>query len=199
MADLITAAQVLQTGTPFAKIFAALPAAEQAALVTDASADVEEVCRRTFAQQTYDETYDGSGTARIWLRQKPVVAVSAVYINGDALDNTFLSAWSFDRDTGELARGDGQDDERFAPWFPRGRRNIRVVYAAGYLTVPRTVQRAVIFTVQYLWQRGVRNGLYKSESIGKYSYELVEPLPGQLLPGYMMQLLNNYVQDDGPL
>lgn len=201
MADLITSQDVLNLGPPFSTVFANLPTDEQAALISTASAAVEDFCRRKFTQTTYTETYDGSGIGRIWLRQKPVIAVSAVLINGDALENTYESAWHFNADTGELTRSDGQDDIRFVPWFPRGAGNIQVTYAAGYLDIPLPVKRATILTVRYIYQLGQRTWLEKSESIGDYSYTLMEPvwLFMRPLPPYITGLLANYVQDDGPL
>jgi hypothetical protein len=200
VSDLITIGQVTQIGPPFAAVFAGLPAAEQQALVSDASAVVEDWCRRIFAQQTYTETYDGEGLPRIWLRQRPVLAVAAVLVNGDALDNTYLSAWMFNGDTGMLIRGNGLDDDRFPAWFPRGSRNIQVTYSAGYLTVPRPVQRATILAVRYLYEMGRRTWFALSETIGDYSYtQAALPTMTYALPPAITGLLAPYVQDDGPL
>jgi hypothetical protein len=179
--------------------FAKLVAQEQADLIADASAAVQQWCRRQILEQTYTETYDGTGLGRIWLNVRPVIAVAAVLINGDPVDNTYGTAWYFKADTGELGRGSGQDDRRFQAWFPRGSRNIQVTYAAGYQTVPNSVKRATIFVVRWLYDSGRQSWAMSSETIGDYSYTLNPMLANAPLPPPAISLLTPYVQDDGPL
>lgn len=199
MADLITQDQIAAIGKPFGPVYSALADSERAALITDASAAVESFCRRTFGQQSYVETYDGRNLPRVWLRQLPVIAVAAVSVNGEVLDNTYGDAWSFDSGTGELRRGSGHDDVRFAAWFPAGRGNVQVTYTAGYLEIPPAVQRATILTVRYLYELGRKDWLAQSESIGDYSYTLAQTaLTGAMLPPHVAGLLADWVYDDGP-
>ncbi len=176
--------------------FATLPQQEQTDLICDASLAVQNYVRRNLLQQTFDEFYDGTNLPRIWLRVRPVIAVTAVLINGDALDNTYQSAWYFNPDTGELGRGDGQDDKRFPPWFPTGSCNIEVVYAAGYATVPGPVKRATIMTIHWLYDAGRRSWLYASERIGDYQYTVNTDIDLMILPPSAAALLTAYVQDD---
>lgn len=166
MADLITTADLP----------AALAARDDAAaLVSAASRWVERYCRRTFAQAEVTEKYDGRNLPRIWLDRTPVVEVASVTVNGAALDNSQGMGWTFDPDTGELLRGPGTDDPRFAPWFPRGRRNVEVTYTGGYEPIPDDVQRATLICVQHLADGSEATGVIRSESVGAYSYTLADP------------------------
>src|SRR5579862_9280553 len=98
--------------------FARLGDTRQTSLIARASEKVIGYCRRPgFAQTSYVETHNGANRPWLWLRQRPVLAVSAVTVNTEPLDNTFGDAWSFVPETGKLIRGNGQDDPRFAPWF----------------------------------------------------------------------------------
>jgi hypothetical protein len=180
--------------------FTAVPASRQASLIQRASTRVINHCRRPgFLQNSFDEFHDGRNLPRIWLRQRPVIAVSNVIINGDALDNTFGSGWHFRGDTGELIRGNGQDDTRFVPWFPAGQQNIEVVYSAGFVAVPDPVVEAACWTVKWMYDQGKISGVFRSESIGDYSYTLSDKNLDQDLPPHIAAMLVDYVQDDGPL
>lgn len=175
--------------------FAALDSSEQSALVSAAMASVESYCRRSFELGTVTETFSGRNSPRIWLSVRPVISVSAVTINGDALDNSQGDAWVFDAGRGELVRGNGQDAARFSGWFPRGTDNVSVTYSGGYATVPGPVVRAGIIIARWLSEASRNAGLYSQERIGDYSYVLNTALGGTLPPG-AAGLLAPYVQDD---
>lgn len=65
------------------------------------------------------------------------------------------SGWRLDPDTGEVF---GR--------FPRGQKNIRVDYQAGFATVPDDVQEAVVQLCQFLYQQGQTNGAMNSVRLG---------------------------------
>lgn len=58
--------------------------------------------------------------------------------------------------------------------FPRGRRNVRVDYVAGYATIPDDVQEACVQLACDLYYAGNRDSSVKSESLGPYSYTLAD-------------------------
>lgn len=178
--------------------FAKLAATAQARLIDAATKRVDKVCRRPYGfwQQTVTETFNGRNLPSLWLRCRPVVQVAAVTINGTALDNTYGTAWCVNQKTGRLVRGDGQDDNRFAAWFPAGEQNCVVTYFAGYQTLPDEIVFATALIVRWLRERGKVSGVYKAESLGDYSYTLSEEGKAGTLPGDIMDLLSDYVQDD---
>lgn len=178
--------------------FANLAATRQASLIAVASDKIARHCRRGFAQEFLTEHHDGKNLPRLWLRRRPVRVVQAVTVDGDALDNTDLTAWTFNPATGELIRGSGLDDRRFPAWFPSGSRNIIVQYWAGYATVPDLVAEAAVKTVRWLWtldQPG-GTGVMQSERIGDYSYSRADQKLDNGLPSHIAVLVQEYVQDE---
>ena len=175
--------------------FASLSADEQAALIEVASAQIDAVCRRSLAQQTYVEKHSGINTPRVWLRNRPVVAVAEVKIYDTVLDNSTDEAWTVDALTGELLRGPSWGDPRFNYWFPSGRNNVQVTYSAGYDPIPAAVKRAAILMIQALNDAGKSSDVYKSESIGDYSYSLNDGFKTVVTP-IVYGLLEPYVQNE---
>lgn len=191
MSDLVTNAEVLAAWPGFSK----LDSGEQAALITQASDAVEGWCQRVFAVTTYTELLSGANLPRVWLSHRPVVSITSVTVNGDAIDNSTGVGWQFDPDTGELLRGWNQDNRRFNPWFPSGFRNITVVYSAGFSPIPPRVKRATILTVKNLAEAMRTSvGPIQSEKIGDYQYTLAAP-SFQAVPAIAAGLLANYVLD----
>lgn len=178
--------------------FGNLSAYEQASLLNVASQKVVNFCRRGFGQALVTETKSGKNRPRLWLDLKPVISVVSVTVNGFALDNTFNNAWYFKPATGELGRGNGQDDLRFATWFPAGSNNVIVQYWAGYASVPDPIIRATAWAVKWLHAQGKVTGIYSSESIGDYSYSLNPEALSMTLPAHIASLCADYVFDDGP-
>jgi len=184
--------------------FGSLPDSEQTALIAAASQEVLDFTRRPgFIATSMSETLDGQGLPRLWLSMRPIITVSAVSINGDPLDNTAGDGWLVKPGTGMLLRGPflgsygvGRNDLRFGTRWPSGTQNIVVQYWGGYTEVPPPVVRATIFLVQYTYRRGLITGIYKSESIGDYSYEMGLPLTMGTMPDYIAAILAPYVQDD---
>ena len=144
-----------------------------------------------------NELHDGNNLTRLWLRRRPVLNVFSITINGDPVDNSNLDAWGFNVHTGELWRHVGDRDIRFGRWFPRGRQNVQVGYFAGYGEIPSEINRAAIFEVKYLREQIKISGVYTSESIGDYSYNLnIQGVGYGGLPSHVAALCMDYVSDD---
>jgi hypothetical protein len=107
-------------------------------LVTAASRFAESYCSRSFHSAAYTETYNGTGTYRLLLRNFPVTAVAAVSVNGAPLASSVLNTspgFQFD-ELGLYAVG--------GLVFPRcGPRNVVVTYTAGYVEIPEDLAQAV--------------------------------------------------------
>ena len=189
--DLATDAEVTAAWPGFAK----LPADERAALISDASAAIEDYCRRSFDAGTATEVRSGNNQPRLWLRNTPVVSVASVTVNGAEYTNADGSDWTVVAATGELVRGSGLADPRFGPWFPRGTSNITVVYDHGYASVPGPVRRACILAVRSLAELAKASGVYDSESLGDYSYTRGSASQAAI-PDAAKALLSRYVRGD---
>lgn len=189
MADLVSAAEVTAAWPGFA----AIGAGEQAALIAAVSAAAETFCRRVLSGGVlaYTERLDGKNRGRVWLRNRPVVAITSITINGAALANPNGDAWTLDGESGELLLGDGRYDPRFAPWFPTGRGNVVVSYTAGYAAVPDDVKRAAIFWIKHYANALAADSSKQSETIGDYSYTNA-PGAGISMPAVAEALLTPY-------
>jgi hypothetical protein len=188
MADLVTSGEV----TSLVAGLASHPGLSL--LISAASAAIEKRLNRTLASGTVTETYSGAGLGRIWLRRLPVSAVTAVSINGSALDNTNSDAWGFNSSTGELWRGLGHDNVRYAAVFPRGSQNVTVTYTGGYATIPADLKVACIALIQHMANGAKYTGIFKSEELGDYAYTLADAALLEL-PPLTLQLLSPYVID----
>lgn len=186
MADLCTTADVI------ARVPSLANHPALAALVTSASAAVENHCRRTFGYSaSVVEFHNGDGWGRVWLSRLPVASITAIELSGSALD---VASFGFNPETGELIWATGSTDYRHATPFPRGRRNVKVTYAGGYASIPGPVVEAVVQTVKQLADAAKVSGVYSSERIGDYQYTLAA---GTIysLPSLAVQLLAPYVLD----
>ncbi|MGD9617163.1 MAG: hypothetical protein AB7W06_17445 [Alphaproteobacteria bacterium] len=189
MADLVSAAEVSAAWSGFA----AIAAGEQTALIAAVSAAAETFCRRVLSGGVLacTERLDGGNRPRVWLANRPVVAVTSVTVNGAAISNPNGDAWTFDGASGELLLGNGQCEPRFAPWFPSGRGNVVVVYTAGYAAVPDDVKRALIVWIKHIANALAADTSKQSETIGDYSYTNA-PGAGIAIPALAEALLTPY-------
>lgn len=106
-------------------------------LITAASVFAESYCGRSFHSADYNDTYEGTGTHRLMLRNRPVTAVASVTVGGMswALTTTdYAPGFQFD-DLGLFGTG--------GYVFIRGVRNIKVAYTAGYVIIPADLSQAV--------------------------------------------------------
>ena len=167
-------------------------------LIADADAAILGYIGRTIEQATLTEYYSGDGTQMLVLKQRPVTAVTSVHVDQSGYSGqgsgAFASSteWTAGEDfyirtvvenesnTGELVaiKGPGtfRADGTAQTWgeWPLGTGNIKVVYTAGYSTVPGDLAAACRILVA--WMRASRdNGMpVKSEKLGSYSYTLLE-------------------------
>ncbi len=123
---------------------------------------IESYCGRRFKDTTYtDEYYDGDGETDLILKQFPITdtaEISITFVSDDvetAVDNDDLE---FYNDEGMI----------YYPRWPRGRKNIKITYSAGYATIPADLAQACIELVATIHNRRKTGGA-KSESIGDYS------------------------------
>jgi hypothetical protein len=107
-------------------------------LLRDADAEVKARCKRDFERANYTHYYDGTGGSTILLDQYPIVEVTSVHEDKDRnfAADTLLSDYTTRDNTGELILLTGV--------FGIGAQNIKVVYTAGYVDIPRPIKQAVI-------------------------------------------------------
>lgn len=184
--DLITKAQA----KAFLKITASSEDDIIDTLIHGASQAVVGFCGRDFVQATYTEYYDGSGNEKLILKNYPIVSVSSVNIDttrqwGAASAVTVATDLIVGNDSGII--------ELWNNWrsFGCGKKTVRVVYSAGYASIPYDVQQACLLTVMYWYKRHYQDqriGL-QSETIGErnmtYSNEDLPKTAKLMLSGYV--------------
>lgn len=125
------------------------PAAEQDAVLAEllaaASAAAETYCHRTFAREALSETARGYGGTLLMLTRTPVVAVSSVLLNGEAITDYAVD----DPDAGFLYRRLGWEWTAQLGWHltasvrPRSEEpSYAIAYTAGYLLPSDDVETA---------------------------------------------------------
>lgn len=156
-----------------------------------ADALIDSVLNRTIEQATFTEYYDGTGTKYLDLREGPISSVTSVStITYDTAGNETATA---------LNAGDyfvhGDETSWLLPgWlesngsvFCTGQRNYKVVYVAGFATVPSDIEAAALHCI--IWWRNKRTDTAsESHDAGqglrsfRGEQELIEDLRRMLAP-----------------
>lgn len=142
MADLTTLAAVKAYGSIAGTELDTL----LGALITRASASVENFLQGGVLSDSHTETRNGTGGQAMLLAEYPVTAVSSLSINGIAVPQASsygqVGWWLANRTLLLIGYS-----------FCRGRGNVVVTYTAGYDTTPPEIEQACIETVMLSFKR----------------------------------------------
>jgi len=139
-------------------------------LITRVSKEIEKFCERTFAQANSTEYYDGDGTDTLLIDNYPINSITSLY---DDTDRTYGSDTLIDSDDYVFYSEEGKivlDGGTFSI----GLKNIKIVYNAGYSTIPEDLEQACIKKVaaEYLEsQKGIVATKGESNDISKWREE----------------------------
>lgn len=154
-------------------------------LIDSASEAIEQYCGRPFARTERTELHDGCGSKSILLDCRPVASVASVHDDaGREFDDASLlpaENYTFYPESGVLTLDAGV--------FGDGRRNVQVVYTAGYASAPPAVEQAANILAAHFYNRGRQGGDgVVSETLGAYSvsYDAAD------WPGSVRALLTAY-------
>jgi len=145
-------------------------------LINQASAMAERYCGRALASQSVTSVVDAPGGIALVLPQYPVSSVSNIYIDTarEFGADTEVTDYYLEEETGIILRDAG---------FGAGKRIVKVVYTAGYATVPADLAEAVVELVNWLWgrQRNQSVGIRVSRGLDgvETEHELTMPLATQ--------------------
>lgn len=121
--------------------------------INSATDELERECDRQLASRLVTNEYqDGRGQNIILLRQFPVTAISELRIDGKS---EFTDASTLIPATDYALTDDAQSVVFKRGYFPKGYRNIRVTYTAGYTTIPADLMNATLWLVH--WYHHIRN------------------------------------------
>lgn len=177
--------------------------------------------KRNLEPATYTEYYSGNSQKYLTLRNRPVTSVTAVYEDFQAFDGSNPSAfgpatllqpgihYSLDIDestntskSGLLVRIGGVWQEIGRVYFPGKlsaevgptHGNIKVVYTAGYETIPSDIEFAVCLAVSSMRRNVGSGGNVTSEKIGDYQYTLSDRNGSDPLIASINQILSRYAE-----
>jgi uncharacterized phiE125 gp8 family phage protein len=157
--------------------------------INAASQLIEKFTSRKLKAQSYTEHHDGRRSNALLLREWPAQKPSVVCID---------STWAFNSaDNLDPSEYDVIDDGWLmlrSGTFPRGTRNVRITYTAGFATVPADLEEACLMLVEYLYmhRNDRRTGILAKSKNGentRYS---------ETIPTNIKELLWQYVRMDFP-
>ena len=147
-------------------------------LLEYASERIESHCGRRFASEELTEYHDGPGTSRLVLDRRPVTDLSAAYVDAD---RDFGASTVIPAEELVLYPEAGLLVRAGSP-FPRGARNVKVVYTAGYTSLPDDLAAACVklAAAWYAHSQAGADGI-RRETLGEYRAEYAgAPLPADV-------------------
>lgn len=151
-----------------------------ARLITAASQFIQTWLNRDIAVAPYTETRDGNGRSWMVLSNFPVLSVSSVSINGQAIpaSSGFDSPGYYITPTALYLRG---------YLFDKGQANVALTYSAGYVQIPPEIEQACIELVGLRYKERDRIGHASKAIQGEtVSFTIVD------MPPQVRTILNNY-------
>jgi uncharacterized phiE125 gp8 family phage protein len=136
------------------------------ALLAYASERIESYCSRRFAEEELTEYIDGDGTDRLVLGRRPVASLAGIYVDSDREFGEDTKLLELERvlypATGIVVWVGGI--------FPRGTRNVKAVYTAGYAQIPDDLAAACV-KLAASWYAHAKSGAdgVRRETLGDYS------------------------------
>lgn len=160
------------------KSFLQITSSTHDAKLTTLKAEVEQLvngyCGRDFIVPStpYTEFYDGDGSQRLIVNQRPIISIASIYIDPSCLFAEASAVPNLNSGSpAELISNARQLRagivELFSYAFLRGRRSVKITYSAGYATMPTDLQRAVKLICAKWWksQELLLSGQYQ-QSVG---------------------------------
>jgi hypothetical protein len=139
-------------------------------LITAASGFIRTWCDRDFVSQSYTDTLDGKGAARMPLPNTPITAVASLAIDGNVIppgDPVSTPGYFF---TSTMLCLNGYR-------FSRGMANVVVSYTAGFATVPPELEQACIELVAFRYRELDRIGVASKGMAGETTSFTIKDVP----------------------
>jgi hypothetical protein len=99
-------------------------------LIVQYSTLIESYCKRKFSKAEYTETYDGTGSPRLFLKQYPIGSVSSLSVDEITCDSADYVIYA---DEGIIELVDGS-------LFTKDKLNVAITYEAGYEEIPPDIE-----------------------------------------------------------
>ncbi len=148
------------------------------AILAPADKWIKEYCQRDFELTSYtSELYDGQGHQNLFLKHYPVIEVTGLEIDGEAIDLDDLITY----ENGTLY---------YAAGFPGGHQNISVTYSAGYATLPEDLKLATNMLVKMIYDRRDQEVF----GVEQYSLGYVRSVLTEEMPHEVREILSRYTK-----
>ena len=129
---------------------------------------------RKIKEVSVTEYHDGRKSNMITLGEYPVNEITSVKIDSTSR----FSGSETTLDSSTYAIGDNNNALYYNTHFPSGFRNIKVVYKAGYTTIPSDIQNAALWGVFYYFNmRETKDIGRTSKGKGDESINILQELP----------------------
>jgi uncharacterized phiE125 gp8 family phage protein len=135
-------------------------------LINASFASLESYIGQSLKAATYTEFFDGDGTDEVLLNNYPVVAITSIH---DDIDRAFGSDTLIDAADYTFYSNKNENIGRVRLLnglaFSPGIQNVKVIYLAGYVTVPYDAEQACVELVAWHWNKAGTEG-YTAQSLG---------------------------------
>lgn len=165
------------------------------ALLSATEQSVEKWLGRKMLSAARTEYFSGSGRPLLILNQRPVTAISGVWVDqsgyGGHGADAFADETEWELGVDFFPRSLTADEsnpgmlEAICGIWPEGQQNIKVSYTAGYATIPDDFANALHVICGEAYAMIAKGGKVTGETLGQYSYSL---LVGSALAGDDSQL-----------
>jgi len=111
-------------------------------IITRISTLIESYINKNIKSRKYTEYYDGIGVSNLVTNQSPIISVDSIYS-----DTTWV--WPSDSTIGvdDYRIHENKTHVVFLTTLSKGSQNIKIIYTAGYDTVPEDIKQACITEV----------------------------------------------------
>jgi len=143
-------------------------------IIDSISTSIEKYCSRTFLSTSYTEYYNGDGRSILYLKNYPIISITSIHEDDNWVwDSSTLISTSYYRtfdDLGIIFKDGTRLDT--------GRLNIKVVYVAGFTTIPSDIQNvAIVESIRMFDNMKTLNLSSRSENNSTTSYIIDGFLP----------------------
>lgn len=146
---------------------------------TAADAFVRRFCDREFTQETYTQYYDGNGKDSLLLRHYPIISITSIHLDPDRVFGADTQISASDIILSDENKELGYVELLGGEVFSAGKKNVKIVYVAGYATVPGDLKLATlgVGAREFMLQDKALNG-QTNQNVGDRSINLSpEDLP----------------------
>lgn len=149
--------------------------------INSISSICENYCNRKFIEQTFTERLSGSGDRELMLNNWPINSITSIYVDNKRVFgvDTLIDPSNYEFFNNE--KGDGFLVQRFDEPFQVGRKNIKIIYKAGYTNIsslPSDISLAAKIAVAFYYeQQQQKNWTFSNKQKGEETITLVQGIP----------------------